>query len=145
MELAARTRHRLIAGGTLLAFIALYLLARSFRRDRVEGHAFDIPPTDHPIVVEVLNGTKRDGLARLGTRRLRRQGFDVVYFGPLGEGTEGVDSTQVLVRRGDPANGSRVRSALGVGAVQTRIDTLRRVDVTVILGPDFQVDESGRP
>jgi hypothetical protein len=142
LELAPRTRRRLIAGGTLLAFIALYVFARSLRRDRVEGHAFDIPPMDHPIVVEVRNGTTRNGLGRLGTRHLRRLGFDVVGFG--NESLK-VDTTRVLVRRGDPANGARVREALGVGKVETRIDTLLRVDVTVILGPDFQVDEHGRP
>jgi hypothetical protein len=143
LELAPRTRRRLIAGGILLAFLALYFLGRSLRRDRIEGHAFDIPPTDHPIVVEVLNGSGRDGLGRLGTRLLRRQGFDVVYFGTLEDTT--LDSTLVLVRRGDPDNGARVRSALGVGRVRTRTDTLRRVDVSVWLGPDFRVDESGRP
>ena len=81
-------------------------------------------------------------MARLGVRRLRRLGFDVVYFG---NADTRVDTTQVLRRRGDVDNADRVRGALGVGRVLTRVDTLRRVDVTVILGQDFQPDEDGRP
>jgi hypothetical protein len=142
LELTSRTRRWLIAGGVLLSFILIFALARSLRRDRVEGHAFDIPAGGHGIVVEVLNGSGRSGLARLGVRRLRRLGFDVVYFG---NADTRVDTTQVLVRRGDADNGDRVRNALGVGRVVPRIDTLRRVDVTVILGTDFQPDEQGRP
>lgn len=143
MELAPRTRRGLIAGATLLAVILLFLIAQRLRHDRVEGHAFDIPSADHRIVVEVLNGSARGGLARLGARRLRRMGFDVVYFGNADPPP--VDTTRVLLRRGVPGQAERVRDALGVGAVSTRRDTLRRVDVTVILGPDFQPDEDGRP
>ena len=81
-------------------------------------------------------------MARLGARRLRRLGFDVVFFGTA---DTGVDTTQVLLRRGDATSADRVRRALGVGRVVTRVDTLRRVDVTVILGPEFHPDEKGRP
>lgn len=143
MELAPRARRWLIAGGLLLAILLPYLLARSLRRDRVEGHAFDIPATDHHVVVEVLNGSDRSGLARLGARRLRRLGFDVVYFGNAKR--PGEDTTRILLRRGDGDQAARVRSALGVGAVSTARDTLLRVDVTVILGSDFRPDEDGRP
>jgi hypothetical protein len=143
LELAPRTRHSLIVCGILLAVILLLLVARGLRHDRVEGHAFDIPSVDHRIVVEVLNGSDRTGLARLGARRLRRMGFDVVYFGNADPPR--VDTTRVLLRRGEPGQAERVRDALGAGAVSTRLDTLRRVDVTVILGPDFRPDEDGRP
>lgn len=143
MELAPWTRRGLIAGGALLTVILLFLVARPFRRDRVEGHAFDIPSADHRIVVEVLNGSDRSGLARLGARRLRRMGFDVVYFGNADQ-TQ-VDTTLILRRRGEAGPAERVRAALGVGTVATRLDTLRRVDVTVILGSDFRPDEDGRP
>ena len=143
MELAHRARRGLIAGALLLAFILLVLFARTLRRDRVEGHAFDIPDADHRILVEVLNGSGRPGLARLGARRLRRLGFDVVYFGNAD--LPPVDSTRVLLRRGERTRATRVRGALGAGRVIDQTDTLRRVDVTVILGPDFQPDENGRP
>jgi hypothetical protein len=64
----------------------------------------------------------------------------VVFFG---NAEAAVDSTRVIVRRGDPGRGREVREALGVGMVVVEPDTLRRVDVTVILGPDYRVAEPG--
>lgn len=142
MELSPATRRGLIAGGLLLTVVLLVLAGRAFRRDRVEGHAFDIPTGEGRVVVEVLNGSGRRSLGRLGTRRLRRMGLDVVYFG---NADASVDSTQVIVRRGDPGKADRVRRALGTGKVLVQIDTLRRVDVSVILGQDYHPDEDGRP
>ncbi len=142
MELPVGARRGLIAGGLLLATISLVLLARSLRRDRVEGHAFDIPTGDNRIVVEGLNGSGRSGLARLGARRLRRQGLDVVLFG---NADSTVDSTRVILRRGEKVRAERVQDALGVGRIREARDSLRLVDVTVILGSDFTPDEDGRP
>jgi hypothetical protein len=142
VELPVGARRGLIAGGLLLATISLVLLARSLRRDRVEGHAFDIPTGDNRIVVEVLNGSGRSGLARLGARRLRRQGLDVVLFG---NADSTVDSTRVILRRGEKVRAERVQDALGVGRIREARDSLRLVDVTVILGSDFTPDEDGRP
>jgi hypothetical protein len=142
VELPVGARRGLIAGGLLLATISLVLLARSLRRDRVEGHAFDIPTGDNRIVVEGLNGSGRSGLARLGARRLRRQGLDVVLFG---NADSTVDSTRVILRRGEKVRAERVQDALGVGRIREARDSLRLVDVTVILGSDFTPDEDGRP
>jgi hypothetical protein len=84
--------------------------------------------------VEVLNGTRRAGVARAATRMLRRRGLDVVFFG---NAEETVDSTRVVVRRGDPVRGRDVRLALGAGRIVIESDTLRRVDVSVVLGEDW--------
>ncbi len=142
MELSAGARRGLIAGGLLLSVAGLFLLARSLRRDRVEGHAFDIPTGDNRITVEVLNGSGRNGLGRLGARRLRRHGIDVVLF-RTADST--VDSTRVILRRGDKVRAARVQDALGTGRIREVPDSLLLVDVTVILGPDFKPDEDGRP
>jgi hypothetical protein len=142
VELSAGARRWLIAGGLLLSIAVLVVLARSLRRDRVEGHAFDIPTGEHRIIVEVLNGSGRNGLGRLGARRLRRHGIDVVLFGTA---DSMVDSTRVLLRRGEKIRADHVKDALGVGRVREAPDSLRLVDVTVILGPDFIPDEDGRP
>jgi len=142
VELSSGARRWLIAGGLLLLTGALFLLARSLRRDRVEGHAFDIPTGDNRIIVEVLNGSRRSWLARLGARRLRRQGIDVVL---VGNADSMVDSTRVILRRGEKVRADRVQDALGVGRIREVRDSLRLVDVTVILGPDFTPDEDGRP
>ncbi len=142
MEFSAGARRGLIAGGLLLSLAGLFLLARSLRRDRVEGHAFDIPTGDNRITVEVLNGSGRNGLGRLGARRLRRHGIDVVLFGTA---DSTVDSTRVILRRGDKVRAARVLDALGAGRIREAPDSLLLVDVTVILGPDFKPDEDGRP
>jgi hypothetical protein len=105
------------------------------RPERVVGHAFPVPAVGERVVVEVLNGTARQGLARTATRMLRRQGIDVVF---LGNADAAAESTQVLVRRGDPGRGALVARALGGGIVRVALDTLRRVDVSVILGQDFR-------
>jgi LytR cell envelope-related transcriptional attenuator len=104
------------------------------------AHAYPIPSPEHRITVEVLNGTTRAGVARAATRMLRRRGLDVVFFG---NADKMVDSTRVIVRRGDPARGRDVRLALGVGWIVVEPDTLRRVDVSVVLGADFRVSMAG--
>jgi hypothetical protein len=104
------------------------------------AHAYPIPSPEHRVTVEVLNGTKRAGVARAATRMLRRRGLDVVFYGNA-EAT--VDSTRVIVRRGDPGAARVVRQAIGAGRVVVEPDTLRRVDVSVILGPDFKAKVEG--
>jgi hypothetical protein len=104
------------------------------------AQAYPIPSPEHRVTVEVLNGTRRAGVARAATRMLRRRGLDVVYFG---NADEAVDSTRVIVRRGDPGRGRDVRLALGVGRIVAEPDTLRRVDVSVVLGADFRVRGEG--
>jgi hypothetical protein len=82
-----------------------------------------------------LNGTRRPGFARVATRVLREQGIDVVFFG---NAESLVAATRVVVRRGDPGQGKAVADALGAGRVLIQPDTLRRVDVSVLLGDDYR-------
>ena len=103
-------------------------------REQVPGHAYPIPSPGKRIRVEVLNGTRRPGFARTATRALRERGLDVVFFGTA----PATDSTRVFVRRGDPGQGSDVAEALGAGRVVVQPDTLRRVDVSVVLGDDWR-------
>ena len=95
-------------------------------------------------MVEVLNTTSRSGLARAATRLLRRRGLDVVFFGN-GDVPGKLDSTRVLARRGDRSAAERVARALGRGVVKVEPDTLRRVDVTVLLGEDYRPVVDGHP
>jgi hypothetical protein len=99
-----------------------------------EGLAWAVPGTEIPITVEVLNGTQRARLARLGARILREQGIDVLSTG----NADSHATTRIIVRRGSRANAETVRRALGIGTVDSMPDSLRRLDVTVILGADFQ-------
>jgi hypothetical protein len=116
-----------VAAAAVLSAVAL---AAWPRPEKVRGHAYAIPSGADRVVVEVLNASGRDGLARRVTRELRSRGLDVVSFG----NQPGIDSTLVLLRR-----------ALGQGIVRTELDTLRRVDVTVVLGTDFRMEAELRP
>jgi len=93
------------------------------------------------ITVEVLNANGRAGDARVGTRLLRREGIDVVYFGNAVEST--LDSTRIIVRRGSAKAGERVRAALGQGRIEIQLDSSKLLDVSVLLGADFAPARAG--
>jgi hypothetical protein len=95
-------------------------------------------PEPERIRVEVLNGAGVAGLARDVTERLRRDGFDVVYYGNAGRLAR--DSTTVLDRIGNPVASSRVAAALGIELIEVAIDTTLYLEATVILAPDFVED-----
>jgi hypothetical protein len=96
-------------------------------------------PDSTGITVEVLNGSGRQGLARSVTRALRQEGFDVMYFGSA---RDSVKLTEVVSRRGDSTAAVKVAKVLGVTAVRVARDTLLRIDVTVLLGPGYQLPGS---
>ena len=87
----------------------------------------------------MLNATGKPGLAKIGTRLLRRARIDVVAFRNAPDSIRGgiLDSTRVVVRRGDSGVGERIRRALGVGRVSVQLDSARLLDASVFLGVDF--------
>jgi len=89
------------------------------------------PPEGARIRVEVLNATRTRGLARRATMYLRDHGFDVVA---IGTARETRDSTLVLDRSNNPDWAQLVADALGGAPVESRPDTSRYLDVTVLLG-----------
>ena len=101
---------------------------------RPGGLAWPIPGTELPITAEVLNGTDRARLARLGARLLREKGIDVLSTGNANP----VTATRIIARRGSREAAEAVRRALGLGIVDSAPDSLLRLDVTVILGDDFR-------
>jgi hypothetical protein len=132
-------RHRwlwlaLSAGLILLAAGSGFLL-RGEREEKPAHHAFAVPPVRGRVMIEVLNGTRRQGVARTATRMLRGRGLDVVF---LGNADSAEALTRVIVRRGDPGRAQYVVDVLGVGKIVVEPDTFRRVDVSVILGDDFR-------
>lgn len=123
----------LSAGVILLVAVGGFLI-RAERKPEV-NHAFAIPPVQGRLIVEVLNGTGRQGVARAATRMLRSHGVDVVFLGNA-DSAEGI--TRVIVRRGNPERALTVAGVLGAGKIVVLSDTFRRVDVSVILGEDFR-------
>jgi calcineurin-like phosphoesterase len=114
----------------------------AFWRSPADAGAGRIPGEGDRVTVEVLNATNVNGLARQTTRRLRRRGIDVVYFGQASDAD--ADSTAVIARRGDIAAARRVQAALGVGQVLEDPDPHLLLDVTVVLGRDAAAATSTR-
>lgn len=94
-----------------------------------------IPGEDSSVMVEVLNATAVDGLAREVTRRLRREGIDVVSYGSARDSS--LDSTTIVVRRGDSTAAKQVRQALGLGRIAVDLDPRLLLDASVLIGPDL--------
>jgi hypothetical protein len=129
----------MVVAGLLVLGLVLASFAVWFRTRAESGTGIsrtrEIPGDADRVVVEVLNATGNAGLARVATGRLRDAGFDVVYY--ASDTSRTLDSTQVLVRRGEARNAELVREALGVGLVGSAPDPGRLVDVTVRIGADF--------
>jgi hypothetical protein len=90
-----------------------------------------IVPEDVRIRVEVLNATTTRGLARRATFHLRDLGFDVVGSG---NSAERHDSSVVIVRTGNTAWAELAAKALGGARIESRPDTSRYLDLTILLG-----------
>jgi hypothetical protein len=98
-------------------------------------HADVRAPDGTRIKVEVLNATRTRGLARRAMFHLRDRGFDVVG---IGTAPAQADSTLVLDRSGHPEWASLVARALGGARVESRPDSSRYLDVTVLLGASWR-------
>jgi hypothetical protein len=85
--------------------------------------------------VQVMNGSGVAELAQRAADVLRRHGIDVVAVGNAD--ASDYAETLVLLRRGRIAVAHEVRAALGRGRVLEQRDGTLLVDVTVILGRDY--------
>ena len=129
------------AGVVLLTvlLLAAVIATRSAMRHRGDVQRQPAPdvnaPADTRVRVQVLNATTLRGLARRATRQLRDRGFDVLE---IGTAPEQRDSTLVLDRSGHPEWAKRVADALGGARVESRPDSSRYLDVTVLLGRSWR-------
>ena len=85
--------------------------------------------------MEVLNATRTRGLARRATRHLRDHGFDVVL---VGTSPETHDSTVVIDRTGHPDWAALVAEVMGGARIQSVPDSLRYLDITVLVGASWR-------
>ncbi len=88
-------------------------------------------PEGTRVRVEVLNASEVRGLARRATFVLRDAGFDVVRF--AGDAARR-DSTLIIDRTGHPEWAQMASRALGGATIETRADSGRYVDLTILLG-----------
>lgn len=92
-------------------------------------------PTTPRIRVEVLNATRTRGLGRRAMLYLRDQGFDVVE---VGTSSVARDTTLVLDRSRHPEWARNVATSLGTARVESRPDSSRYLDVTVLVGSSWR-------
>jgi hypothetical protein len=124
--------------GILFLALILILFFYSIVYQRWLSPAPEKPlPVEHKVVrVEVLNGCGAAGLAKKVTDFLRLQGFDVVNVGNA-ENFE-FPETIVVDRVGDVASAWRVARVLGVDNVIQQKDEDLILEVSLILGRDYQ-------
>jgi hypothetical protein len=87
------------------------------------------------VMVEVVNQTGADGLAREVASRLRRAGIDVVAYGSARDSS--ADTTTIVIRRGDSTAAIRVRQVLKLGRIRLDPDPHLLLDASVLVGPDL--------
>ncbi len=139
MALLERSRTHLRALGIAVLLLLVGGLGWALLRPRTTPAQPGVVrvPESTGITVEVLNGSGRQGLARVVTRKLRDQGFDVMFFGTR----DSIRTTEVVLRRGDSTAALKVARALGLEGIRVALDTLLRLDVTVLLGADYPAPE----
>jgi hypothetical protein len=134
-RLLGRAAPLLVAAAGALALLIALRGGDGSAGPAVGRAARAVPGSGERIQVEVLNASGMNGLARITTGLLRDAGYDVVHF--ASDTTDALDSTQVIVRRGNAEHGERVLRALGTGRLVTAPDPSRLVDVSVRAGGDL--------
>lgn len=141
-------RHRAESIASFVVFVILVVFVWSF----VTGLANPLHsrgPEDVPlreitayslpskrIRIEVLNGSGLSGAARAAANRLRDRGFDVVYIGNAPNFN--YEQTEVIARTTDTVAARTVAQALGTAQVRNEPDSMLVLEVTVVLGRDWQ-------
>ena len=101
-------------------------------------------PAGARVRVRVVNTTNVDGLAKRATAVLRDHGFDVVDYDADKKTLR--DTTLIETNSGHADWSDRVWRVLGAGAITSRPDSSRYVDVTVFIGRDWKAPpQSFRP
>lgn len=87
------------------------------------------------VVMEVLNGTTAAGMARRTSQLYENFGFDVERFGNAE--SDQIERTVVIDRRGIGDRAQRVAQVIEAERIVTDVAPQSDVDVTLILGRDF--------
>lgn len=100
-----------------------------------------ISPDERPMpytVIEVLNGTGVSGLGQKFTNYLRQNGYDVISTGNADNSN--YDNTLLIARTADVTKLQEVNSAilLDPDKLFQKIDSSLQVDLTLIIGKDYQ-------
>jgi hypothetical protein len=89
------------------------------------------------IILEVLNGCGEPGVASKFSDYIRHDGFDVLYIGNAKR--KNFERTLLIDRTNNPGKTEELRLALMLDSSRVVLekDSLRMVDLTLIIGHDF--------
>ncbi len=93
-------------------------------------------PFGDEIKLEILNGSMNPGQAQSLRNYFIQYGFNVVHYGNAMRND--YERTLVIDRIGRPSLAKRIADIINCKEVYTRIDKTLLVDVTIILGNDFE-------
>jgi len=89
------------------------------------------------VILEVFNASGTNGAADNLRRALLKEKYDVIKIGDYSRNSK-YKKTVVIDRLGQPEKAKMVAAAVGSKIVLTKIDETRGVDVTVIIGEDWE-------
>ena len=129
--------RKTLASAVIGSFVAIAATATALptRRPSTSERAAGERPRTPRVRVQVLNATKTRGLGRRAMLYLRDQGFDVVEVGTTSSTR---DTTLVLDHSRHPDWARSVASSLGTARVESRPDSSRYLDVTVLVGSSWR-------
>ncbi len=93
-------------------------------------------PIGDEIKMEILNGSENPGQAQSLRNYFLEYGFNVVHYGNALRND--YEHTIVIDRIGRPSLAKRIADIINCREVYTRIDKTLLVDVTIIIGNDFE-------
>ncbi len=93
-------------------------------------------PIEDEIKLEILNGSGNPGQAQSLRNYFLEYGFNVVHFGNAMRSD--YENTIVIDRVGRPSRAKRIADIINCKKIFTRIDKTLLVDVTIIIGKDFE-------
>ncbi len=119
----------------IIGLLSIVLLVSSGDKIRLELAARE----PKKIRVTVLNGTTIDGLAARTCEYLKKNECDVLQVGNASTSYE----KTVIIDRVDRelGNARRIRHLLRIGEISYEPDQTHIVEVTVILGEDYKLEE----
>ena len=93
-------------------------------------------PIGDDIKIEILNGSNNPGQAQNLRNYFIKYGFNVVHFGNALRND--YEKTVVIDRVGKPLLAKRIADIINCKEVYTKIDKSLMVDITIIIGNDFE-------
>ena len=139
MSGTGRVRRGALLLGMLVVGVALGALASRYLADQGPAVEPQGPPAvqvTERVRVEVLNGGGVPGVARQATQILRDAGFDVVTYQNAENFSEG--PSVVIDRAGRRHWAEQAATVLGIESVESRPDSAKLLEVTVLLGKEWK-------